>query len=429
MVIPVEDVRTQQELQALYHLAVELSELRNVDQVLDLALRQCLDLTGSVFGFIGLVQPDGDAMEIAAIHGFHPSSDFFLSHRLIPLRPNVFSEAVLGNRTVRSVDVRLAPNRVGQPKGHPPVSTFLGVPLRLRGRPIGMIGLANRPDPYDEGHERLTETYAAQVTIVIRNAQLYERLLETNEQLEFLVGERTRELEAAGRELEAKAKDLHAALCETVDVQERERLRIAQDLHDGVNQLIIGAMLELENGQRRLELGDHEGAGRSLAEARTVLHQVEGEIRRVVGDLHPPVLSGLGLPSAVRKLADRFESHFGIPCTVDVAGRSRRFPGKIEIGIYRIVQEALQNAGMHAAATEASVSLAFGDDTVTVEIVDDGAGFDVGGDGLDGASHFGLRSMRQRADSIGGSMVIRSEPGRGTAVVVDVSCPIAESRP
>ncbi len=77
--------------------------------------------------------------------------------------------------------------------------TFLGVPLRLNDEPIGMIGVANRAGPYQDGHERLLLTYAAQIAIVIRNAQLYERLANTNAELERKVVERTSQLHEASR--------------------------------------------------------------------------------------------------------------------------------------------------------------------------------------------------------------------------------------
>jgi GAF domain-containing protein len=72
----------------------------------------------------------------------------------IPLRPNIFARVVLENRSVRSDDATSDPQRVGQPDGHPPVGAFLGVPLRIQDRPIGMIGVANRPEPYDDEHEQ-----------------------------------------------------------------------------------------------------------------------------------------------------------------------------------------------------------------------------------------------------------------------------------
>ncbi|MCB0165086.1 MAG: GAF domain-containing protein, partial [Anaerolineae bacterium] len=242
--IPAPHPNSQQyeRLQALYHLAVELSSLRSLDSVLNTALKQCLDLTGSQFGFIGLNTPNGKAMDVAAIEGFHPSAQFYERFHLIPLRPNIFARAVLENRPVRSEDAMSDHRKLGQPVGHPPVRTFLGVPLRLQDKPIGMIGVANRPQPYDNDHEQLLMTYAAQVAIVIHNVQLYEELTTAKANLEQKVVTRTLQLQKAKENLADKAALLQRLLNETVDVQERERQRIAQDMHDSSSQLLVGAM-------------------------------------------------------------------------------------------------------------------------------------------------------------------------------------------
>ena len=184
-------------------------------------------------------------MDVVAIHGFQASPHFYARNHLIPLRPNIFARAVLENRPVRSLDALTDEHRVGQPRGHPPVGAFLGVPLCLQGTPIGMIGVANRLTPYTVEHEHLLTTYAAQVAIAIRNAQLYEELRSAKDELERKVDERTHELALAKEALAEKARQLRLLLAQTVSGQERERARIAHDMHDGLNQLIIGAILEL----------------------------------------------------------------------------------------------------------------------------------------------------------------------------------------
>src|SRR3990172_5074862 len=140
-----QNFQQRERLEALYRLAVELSAVRDLQSVLNTALRHCLELTDSQFGFIGLNTPDGSAMDVAAIQGFHPASKFYAHFHLIPLRPSIFARVVLENRPIRSADAMTDPTRVGQPRGHPPTRAFLGVPLLVRHKPIGMIGVANRP--------------------------------------------------------------------------------------------------------------------------------------------------------------------------------------------------------------------------------------------------------------------------------------------
>ncbi len=420
------DTQPYQRLQALYDMAVELSALRSMKSVLDTALQHCLALTESQFGFIGLTMPNNSqALDVVAMQGFHPSPHFYDEHHLIPLRPNIFARAVLENRPVLSADAMSDPTRVGQPIGHPPVNTFLGVPLRIRDKPIGMIGVANRPQLYDEEHEQLLMTYAAQVAIVIRNAQLYEQLTATNEKLEQKVERRTKQLELAKEALAEKAAQLQQLLTETFDVQERERQRIAQDMHDGMNQLLIGAMLELKSAHQRLANDNLAQAESSLHTVQTILRQVEAEMKHVIHDLRPPILDALGLAVAVRRYAERYQGYTNIPCSVTVMNKPSRLRPNVEIGVYRLLQEALQNVSAHAQATHVDVVLAFAPHILKLTILDDGCGFDLAQATGNGNGRLGLLGMRERAESLGGHIFIQTEPGKGTHVELIV--PIQET--
>lgn len=423
MVVTTHGLTTRHRLDALYDLAVELSAERRLDAVLDVALRQCLDLTESEFGFIGLVQDRATTMEIVAIHGFHPAPVFFEEHRTIPLRPNVFARVVLEDRPVRTVDAGTAPDRVGQPRGHPPVGAFLGVPLRVDGRPIGMIGVANRPAPYDEDHERLLLTYGGLVAMNVRNAQLFEALSTANDSLERLVGERTRELAEAHDALAEKAQRLQAVLADMADTGEQERRRIASDLHDGVNQLLIGAMLEVVSGRHRLAVGHVDTAADALHSGEVILAQVDSEIGRVVHDLHPPVLEGLGLAAATRDLIERFEAVSAVLCRLVVDGEPCRLPSRAEIALYRMLQEALRNVAVHADATCVEVGITFAPADVTVGICDNGRGFDPVAPQWSSDGGFGLESMRRRVEDLAGVWSVVSRPGLGTRILAWVPLP------
>jgi signal transduction histidine kinase len=415
----------RERLEALYRLALEIAELRDLQQVLDTALRHCLDLTASQFGFIGLNAANGRALDVVAIHGFQASPHFYTMNHLIPLRPNVFARAVLENRPVRSVDATHEPARVGQPPGHPPVRAFLGVPLRLRGVPIGMIGVANRATTYTVEHEHLLMTYAAQVAIAIRNAQLYEELKSAKDDLERKVEERTGELALAKEALAQKAQQLRLLLAQTVSGQERERARIAHDMHDGLNQLIIGAILELKAARERLTGHDQSAVDAALQRVRAVLGQVDGEIKRIIRDLRPPSLDALGLPPAITRYAEHFQTFTGLVCQVQVLGQSRRLPPEAETGIYRVMQEALQNAAAHARASRTVVRLHFGPRGVELDVEDDGQGFAPQQVPQDG--HLGLAGMHERAQNLGGSLEIDSGPGSGTRIRLRVPIAIDEA--
>ncbi len=418
--ILIRDVRQRERLEALYHLAVELSALHDLQSVLNTALRHCLALTESHFGFIGLTAPDGLALDVAAIEGFHPTPEFYNHFHLIPLRPNLFARVVLENRPIRSADALIDPERIGQPRGHPHVRAFLGVPLLVRDKPIGMIGVANRPTPYSDDHEQLLVTYAAQVAIVIHNAQLYEELTVAKDKLEVKVEQRTQELQEAKEALMQKAEQLQRLLTETVGVQERERQRIAQDMHDGLNQLVIGAKLELKSARERLSVDDRAAAEFSLLRIRDVLDRMERDLKQIIYDLRPPILDALGLAPSLRRYAERFQQYLGIICEVRVEGKPYRLPADMEIGIYRILQEALQNVSAHAQAARVEVTIAFSAEAVSLIIADDGQGFDRDAVQKNHVGHLGLMGMQERAESLGGQLIIQSSPGLGTQVTLFV---------
>jgi signal transduction histidine kinase len=408
------------QLRALYHLSVELSALRSLESVLKTALKHCLDLTGSQFGFIGLTTADETAMDVVEVQGFHPAREFYDHFRVIPLRPNLFSRVVLENSPVRSDDAFADPRRVGQPRGHPGVKTFLGVPLRIRETPIGMIGVANRRLPYELEHEHLLMTYAAQVAIVIRNAQLYEELVAAKADLELKVAHRTRELQKAQEAVAQKAAQLRQLFNETVDIQETERQRIAQDMHDGINQLLIGAMLELKSGRERLSAGHLSQADDALQAVQGILRNVETEIKRVVYDLRPPTLDALGFVPELRRYIQDFKQFTGLNCVMKVEGESLRLPGEVEVSIYRLVQEGLQNVYNHAAAQQVEVNICFTPQQLELSIQDDGIGFDLNAVEQVNTRHFGLITMRERAKRLNGRLTIRTQPGHGTCVTLFV---------
>jgi signal transduction histidine kinase len=406
------------QLRALYHLSVELSALRSLESVLTTALKHCLDLTGSQFGFIGLITADKTAMDVVEVQGFHPTHKFYDNFRLIPLRPNIFANVVLENHPVSAEDALSDPRRVGQPRGHPPVKTFLGVPLRIREIPIGMIGVANRTLPYEIEHEHLLMTYAAQVAIVIRNAQLYEELVAAKDELEQKVAHRTHELQKAQEALAQKAAQLRQLFNETVDIQETERQRIAQDMHDGINQLLIGAMLELKSARERLSAGNVVQADDALHSVQGTLRDVETELKRVIYDLRPPTLDALGFVPALRRYIQDFKQYTNLNCIVKMEGEVVRLPGQVEVSIYRLFQEALQNVYSHAQANNVEVNIRFTPHTLELAIGDDGISFDLNAVEKNNSGHFGLITMGERAKSLNGRLTIQAQPGRGTCITL-----------
>jgi GAF domain-containing protein len=150
-------------------------------------LTYCLALTQSEMGFIDLLNEDRVDMDVVAVKGFAPSDPkFYERFKRMPVRPSVFGIVITEGRPNISNDVDNDPGRVGQPPGHPPVRTFLGVPLRVGGDLIGMVGVANKDNGYGPEDERLLSTFANQIAVAIDNAMLHQRQQEMIARLQQL---------------------------------------------------------------------------------------------------------------------------------------------------------------------------------------------------------------------------------------------------
>jgi signal transduction histidine kinase len=193
------ELELYRQLESLHAIWVEVSRLHELPQVLDRALEYCLKVTGSEFGFVGLLNASKQMMDVAAIKGFEPMDPtFYERFRLIPVRPTLFGTVVLEGRICISNDVINDPRRLGQPRGHPPVRTYLGVPLRVGSEVIGMVGVANRKEGYSDVEGRLLSTFASQAAVAVDNARLYESQKDLIRRLELLHHENTRQQQQAG---------------------------------------------------------------------------------------------------------------------------------------------------------------------------------------------------------------------------------------
>ncbi|MBC3190411.1 GAF domain-containing sensor histidine kinase [Pseudonocardia sp. C8] len=192
-----------------------------------------------------------------------------------------------------------------------------------------------------------------------------------------------------------------------VAAQESERRRLAGDLHDGVTQRLVSLIYYLDAAEH----APHEDAVRQLRHAHELAELSLDEARAAIGGLRPPVLDDLGLAGGLASLASSFP---GVEVTVRTS--SCRLPDHVEIALFRVAQEALHNVAQHAAARTASVSLVVRpDDRAELRIRDDGCGFDPP-PADEHAGGYGLTSMNERVELVGGTLRVSSRPGGGTVV-------------
>jgi PAS domain S-box-containing protein len=220
------------------------------------------------------------------------------------------------------------------------------------------------------------------------------------------------------QELELAHEGRRNLLRRVVEVAEDERKRIAANLHDGPIQRLSAVTIRLEMAKMAGARQDWDACSAAIDDAQVNLGTEVGRLRRLMMDLRPPVLNERGLLAALGSLAASTEAESGLRVRVSgSAGDGVSIDEENETALYRIVQEALANVVQHGSATSAWIVLSAGADHLKIEIGDDGCGFDaVSPPVADG--HFGLITMRERAEMAGGSLVVDSERGLGTSVRV-----------
>jgi two-component system sensor histidine kinase DegS len=212
-----------------------------------------------------------------------------------------------------------------------------------------------------------------------------------------------------------------------VEAQEAERSRLAREVHDGPAQALANGIFQVEVVERLLDR-DEALARAELQLLREILNRELRSVRAYLSQLRPPLLADLGLSGAITDAADQVGNILGMPVSVDLDEGLDALPEMIEIVILRVVQEALQNVRKHAAPTSVRVRVAREGDGWSVEVRDDGRGFDADSAPVAGHRTFGLQFMRERADLIGARFEVRSRPDLGTVVRMAIPSRAEESR-
>ncbi|MGA2208591.1 MAG: GAF domain-containing sensor histidine kinase [Acidimicrobiales bacterium] len=266
-------------------------------------------------------------------------------------------------------------------------NSLVSVPLV---RPHGVVGALNvharQPRHFDEQDVDRLNNVASLLAGIVENAVLYDRLV-------------TREAE------------LERFAARTIELQELDRRRIAADIHDGISQRLVSAWYHLRAAQ----------SNTSDAAARVEFVAIEGllsdaleEARRAIVGLRPAVLDDLGLAAAITSVAASASTEF----SVDLDLADCDLAPHVEVSLFRIVQEALQNVVKHAGASRVTIVLRAQDDGVTLVIEDDGRGFDP--EVARGPTSYGLSGMHERATLLGATLDVRSQPGDGTSIVIRI---------
>ncbi len=217
--------------------------------------------------------------------------------------------------------------------------------------------------------------------------------------------------------LEETHRQLHELYAAMHDVREAERMRIARELHDELAQWLTALKMDVSWFASRLPRAEKPLVDKA-EKMKQLVDAMVGSVRRIAADLRPAMLDDLGLTPAVEHLVHEFSQHTGIVVSLDLDASAVEFKDPLVTAIYRMVQEALTNVARHAQATEVRVSVRVAGERLKVAVGDNGKGIDA--EALNKEKSYGLRGIRERAHTLGGTASIRAGTQGGTLVEIEI---------
>ena len=254
-----------------------------------------------------------------------------------------------------------------------------------------------------------------EISIVARTFnEMAERIDQNARALEHSKVELERKVEKRTQQVQQLATVRGQLLERLISAQEEERRRVARELHDEAGQALSALMMNLASAAEALPSEAIESKER-LSRSRSLAKQTIADLRKLIYDLRPEVLDQLGLVPALRSyIKNRLEAT-GIKVQFDFRGLDRRLSPETEITLFRIIQEAITNIVRHSAASEVNIQVIARNLRVSVNIIDNGKGFDVEA-AFNAPESWGLRGIRERVAVVSGELSIESEAGKGTTI-------------
>ena len=364
-------------LNAVDEAARAIAGLLDIEEALQLIVERVRTLVGARYAALGIVGPD-DRIQRFITSGVTP-------HEREAIGPLPRGRGLLGliirqARSYRIANIAAHPDSYGFPANHPPMTSFLGVPVTSQGRSVGNFYLTDKAGAaeFTPGDQRLVELFALHAGIAIDNARL------------------------------------HQQAAEYAIVQERDR--IGRDLHDGIIQSLYAVSLSLEDVPEMMASSPGEAGDRVDAAIDSLQVSIR-DLRNFVYGLRPETFDGADVPAGIVALGEQFRHNTLVEVDIDIEADAVRYISPAHgAELLQLVQESLSNAARHARAKHLAVSLRQESSGPTLIVADDGVGFDVAGPVP--AGHHGLANMRARAEAIGASLRVESATGAGTRIIV-----------
>ncbi|MEV0713220.1 GAF domain-containing sensor histidine kinase [Asanoa sp. NPDC050611] len=364
----------REELRALSAAVLAVTARRSVREVLQTIVSSARRLLNARYAALGVPDADSGAFAEFVVDGVSDAQ--WRAIGPLPRQHGLLAVMLRDPAPLRLADIRSHPRFEYWPKHHPELRDFLGMPITHGDEILGALYLANkRGGEFDRDDEDLLRILAGHAAIALINARLYER---------------SRELSVL-----------------------EERDRIARELHDSVAQKLFSLRLTAD-AAAALVARDPDRAAAQLGVVRGLAGEASDELRAIVVGMRPADLVSEGLDAALRKQVRLLDRVHAARVSLRVREPVPRVAPHREDAAYRVAQEALHNALRHADARTVEVRL-FVDGALVIEVCDDGTGLRP----TDQAS-LGLTSMRERAASAGGRLVVSTGPGKGTTVRVEV---------
>jgi signal transduction histidine kinase len=367
------DALPPETLEALDAATVAIASAVSLEEVLQVIADRIRPLVGARYAALGIVRADQHISHFIT-SGIDDATRETIG--ALPQGHGILGLLIRERRSIRIDDLMTDPRGHGFPAGHPPMHSFLGVPVVLADQPVGNLYLTEKigAPRFSLADQRLVETFARQAAMAIHAARLHDDL---------------------GR----------LAL-----LQERER--IGQDLHDGIIQALYGVGLFLEDVPELMDTDRPEAEAR-VDRAIDAIHESIRDIRGFIFGLRGEASGGDALADGVRRLGEELERGSSATVLVHTSGDPRMDPADVA-QVLRLTREALSNVARHASATRVEVTMDARDGRVELRIADDGRGFDTSAAPRPG--HHGLGNMRARALELGATLDVESHPGSGTSV-------------
>jgi signal transduction histidine kinase len=372
--------RQNEELLALHSAGLDVTAELSLDVVLKKVVEQAKNLVGSQYGAVSVIDREGKILSFIT-SGISPEEREAIGPP--PVGHGLLGVTLREGQPLRLRDLTRHPLSHGFPANHPPMHSLLAVPIPCKGPFLGNLYLTEKIDDsgFSEADEETLARFALQAALAIDNAHLHEQVA-----------------------------DLAIA---------QERLRISHEMHDGLAQILGYVNTKVQAAELFLKREKTEEAAAQLRELANAARQAYTDVRESIVGLRMLPGPKQSLAEVLQEYLQRWQEMSGVPTTLTIDPDIRLLPS-IELQLVRIVQEALTNVRKHARASLASIELRRRDGTVLATVTDNGVGFDSTKATAAAAPRFGLTTMRERAESIGGKLVIDSTPGAGTSVRAEV---------